>query len=99
MKLGPDVETLGNAAHPRELEKYLAALRAGAQQIPLGSPAGNLHPVERESLRNAHPSPLWGNISNSLWRWNNGATATWSTVNTANITGGGTAEATGALAA
>jgi len=98
VKFGPDVETLGNAAHPRELEKYLTALRAGAYQIPLGSPAGDLHPVERESLRNAHPSPLWGNINNLLYRWNNNATATWSTVNTANITGGGTAEATGALA-
>ena len=95
---GPDVETLGNAAHPRELEKYLAALSAGAYQIPLGSPAGDLHPVERESFRNAHPSPLWGNINNSLYRWNNNAAATWSTVNTANITGGGTAEATAALA-
>jgi hypothetical protein len=98
VKFGPDVETLGNAAHPRELEKYLAALRAGAYQIPLGNPAGDLHPVERENLRNAHPSPLWGNINNLLYRWNNNATATWSTVNTANITGGGTAEATGALA-
>jgi IPT/TIG domain/Matrixin len=98
VKFGPDVETLGNAAHPRELEKYLAALRAGAYQIPLGNPAGDLYPVERESLRNTHPSPLWGNINNSLWRWNNNATATWSTVNTANITGGGIAEATGALA-
>jgi len=99
LEFQPGVESLGNAAHPRELGKYLAALRTGAQQISLTMPAGDLHPVEHESLRNAHPSPLWGNINNSLWRWNNGATATWSTVNTANITGGGIAEATGALAA
>src|SRR6266700_2993243 len=45
VKFGPDVETLGNAAHPRELQKYLAALRGGAYQISLGSPAGDLQPV------------------------------------------------------
>src|SRR5262249_14255166 len=98
MGFSPGMETLDNAAHPRELTKYIAALRRGAQQIPLGTPAGSLQPVDHASTGAPHPSPLWGNISNVLYRWTNNATATWTTVNTANITGGGIAEATGALA-
>ncbi|MEP6802252.1 MAG: IPT/TIG domain-containing protein [Acidobacteriota bacterium] len=85
----------------RELNGFLGFLRSGTrvERIHPPAPKGNLVPVEHEQERRNRVRPMWGNISNSLYRWNNGATAVWTLVNQANITGGGTAEATGALAA
>jgi hypothetical protein len=42
--------------------------------------------------------PHWGYIGDSRWRYNDGATEAWSYDGTANMTGGGVAEANGALA-
>ena len=85
----------------RELTGFLGFLRSGSRVARSHTPVpeGALVPVEHERERRNRVRPFWGNISNSLYRWNNGATAVWTLVNTANITGGGTAEATGALAA
>jgi hypothetical protein len=89
------------ASTPRELTRFLAGLRpvrpGGAVASTSVRPAGALRPVEH--ARSAGRHPLWGNISDSLYRWSNGATALWTLTGTANITGGGTAEAIGALAA
>ena len=98
---------------PRELARFIAGLRlqrrgadAGTRTRPRtrtqpspseGSPSGFLKPVQH--LRSAGRTPQWGNINNSLYRWNNGATAVWTLSGTANITGGGSAEAIAALAA
>ena len=84
---------------PRELARFLDYLDAGAAgPRPLSiEPAGELTPVvHQEPGKTVRPE--WGNINNSLWRYNNGATAAWSFNGTANVTGGGVAEATGALA-
>jgi IPT/TIG domain-containing protein len=85
---------------PRELATFLNFLDAGApssvSEAP-ASPVGRLEPVVHETERSGL-TPEWGNINNSLWRWNNGATAGWQLVGTANITGGGTTEAVAALA-
>ncbi len=95
------VDAADSESSPRELDPFLVFLRSGARtssrraRVPEGALIDVEHP--RESRNRIHP--LWGNISNSLYRWNNGATATWTLVNQANITGGGTAEATAALAA
>lgn len=85
---------------PRELTRFLDFLDAGGsgESAPGQSPVGQLTPVVRTPPRRGIV-PEWGNINNSLWRYSNGATAAWSFDGTANMTGGGTAEATGALAA
>jgi hypothetical protein len=84
---------------PRELAGFLDALRRGSVGAAgrAAVPAGALTPVRRAA--SAGRRPAWGNINNALYRWNNGATATWTFNGTANITGGGTSEATSALAA
>ena len=84
---------------PRELSRFLDYLDAGtAGPRPLSAePAGELTPILHGETGRAI-RPEWGNINNSLWRYNNGATAAWSYNGTANMTGGGVAEATGALA-
>jgi hypothetical protein len=80
---------------PRPLESFLDSLESGAASPARpGAPVGPLEPVVR-----ARPGkrPLWGNINDSLWRWNP-ATAVWTLDGTANITGGGVGESTRALA-
>lgn len=86
-------------SRPRELTRFLHAIRRGSfAGVADPAPAGALKPV-RHAATIDRRRPLWGNISDTLYRWNNGATAAWTFSGTANITGGGTAEATGALAA
>ena len=95
------VERIERESHaPRRLEAYLAALASGAWPDSLvGSPVGKLSALTHARDRAGRAiKPLWGNIGDSLWRWNNSATAVWSTSGTANMTGGGAAEAAGALA-
>jgi hypothetical protein len=83
---------------PRDLTRLMDFLRNGAKgpELVAGRPTGELKPTihfrpEREI------SPNWANIG-SLWRYNNGASAGWVLDGVANITGGGAAEATRALA-
>ena len=82
---------------PRNLEKFLTFLRRGAQPMEVAGDVAGLslapvvHPVEREL------NPSWAPIS-GLWRYSNGANAGWTLDGTANISGGGTAEAQRALA-
>lgn len=87
--------------HPRDLDRFLAFLREGASSANalLGSPVGKLESVHHSTDRSGRVIPLWGNINDFLWRWNNGATAIWTLEGTANMTGGGVTEATNALAA
>ena len=90
---------LADATAARRLDSFLASLRRGIfAATRLAVPRGKLRPVEHRDKISAGKSPQWGNINDSLWRWNNNATAAWTLNGTANITGGGTAEATGALA-
>lgn len=83
----------------RELNAFLEALSLGTStRASLASPAGSLHPVSHSSDRFGRAIPQWGNISNQLWRWTNNATAAWTLVNSANMTGGGSAEAIASMA-
>ena len=84
---------------PRELIGFLTYLRAGAREpFPAAFAAeGALTPVDHLDAVPFRPAPEWGNINDQLWRYSNNATAAWSLVGSANITGGGTAEAQGAL--
>ena len=95
---GAEPADLDSESGPRDLAAFLGFLKSAARQpmVSRPSPAGALTPVEHKSQSGKRP--LWGMINNSFWRWNNNATATWTLVNTANMTGGGVAEATGALA-
>ena len=98
-ELGIGASRLAEAMAARRLDSFLASLRRGVfAATRLAVPSGKLTPVEHRDKVSARKSPLWGNISDQLWRWNNNATAGWTLNGTANITGGGTAEATGALA-
>lgn len=77
---------------PRRLAAFLEFARSpeGAEP-PIGAPpAGRLHPVTHTEFEGM--TPFWGNIG-SLWRWTNGAAAQWKLDGTANVTGGGSAEA------
>jgi hypothetical protein len=84
---------------PRELTGFLDFLDTGAVAVRASAPApvGDLSPVVHAEPRKGLV-PHWGNINNSLWRYNDGATEGWALDGTANMTGGGIAEATGALA-
>ncbi len=83
----------------RPLLEFLASILTGAfEGDGAGSPVGALSAVNHPDKAMEARSPDWANIG-GLWRYNNDATAVWSFNGTANITGGGTAEATGALAA
>ena len=95
---GGEPADLDSESGPRDLAAFLGFLKSAARQPMLSrpSPAGALTPVEHKSQSGKRP--LWGMINNQLWRWNNNATATWTLVNLSNMTGGGVAEATGALA-
>ncbi|HEY6147965.1 MAG TPA: hypothetical protein VIZ69_09715, partial [Thermoanaerobaculia bacterium] len=94
------ISTMEEASALRPLPAFLAALRRGnfAGFRAAAAPAGRLTPVEHPEKVTLGKLPQWGNISNVLYRWNNNATASWTFQGTTNITGGGTAEATGALA-
>jgi hypothetical protein len=83
---------------PRELAKFLASLRTGVfEASPSATPSGTLKPVQHAE-KSGGATPLWGNIADSMFRWANGATATWTISGTANMDGGGLAEAQAALA-
>ena len=97
----PGVDVVSREANrrPRNLQRFLNFLegRAPSREIT-ASPRGRLEPVQHTEAASRAPKPLWGNINNFLYRWNNNATAVWSLNGTANIDGGGVAEAAGALA-
>jgi hypothetical protein len=91
------------SGQPRELAAFTSFLRAGAS-LPMRfspAPVGTLQPVVHKDV----PEPLFRNWDNmrdgggnpSRWRWNP-ANALWMLDGTANMTGGGIAEANGALA-
>jgi hypothetical protein len=85
-------------SRPRELTRFLAALRTGSLDgFSSIGPTGVLKPVGHPIA--GHVKPEWSNIygNSFLVRWNP-PTAQWTLQGSANITGGGTAEATGALA-
>ena len=84
---------------PRDLAKFLDFLDAGGATPLEASPApvGKLSAVAR-ATEHSRLTPQWGNINGSMWRYSNGATAAWKLVGTANMTGGGVAEATNAIA-
>jgi len=87
-----------NPGSPRELSGFLASLSSSDRPIPSAaiSPAGSLQSVlHSEYARDIQP--LWDNIG-SLWRYTNGASAVWTLDGTANVTGGGIAEANAAAA-
>jgi hypothetical protein len=86
---------------PRELSGFLACLRAKAAGVCESAFAaeGALTPVVHPEAVPSRLSLEWGNINDNLWRYTNNATAVWMLTGTANITGGGTAEAQGAVAA
>jgi hypothetical protein len=97
----PGVDVLANEGNgrPRDLQRFLTLLEGRAPSRAItASPRGKLEPVRHAEAASRAPRPLWGNINDSLWRWNNNATAVWSLNGTANIDGGGIAEDTGALA-
>src|SRR5262249_7031679 len=84
---------------PRSPPAFLRALRrSGSEPAASAAPRGVLKSVVHADYVSRDLLPNWGNLS-GLWRWTNGATAVWSIDGTANITGGGTAEVTGATAA
>ncbi|MDQ2977708.1 MAG: FG-GAP-like repeat-containing protein, partial [Acidobacteriota bacterium] len=99
-KLAGSAATFAEAAAPRPLRSFLANVRRGVFAAQgAATVLGSLKPVEHASKILDGKKPLWGNINNSLYRWNNNATAAFTLVGTANMTGGGIAEATAALAA
>ena len=80
----------------REVSAMLRSLRLGARHFRSGSvPQGKLSPVVHAVAGGIGMQPEWANIG-GLWRYNNNATAVWTLLGTANITGGGAAEAQGA---
>jgi hypothetical protein len=91
----PD-EVGGELSAPRPLAEFLAYLAGGApgEFAALTGPVGFLSPVHHDEVERA---PNWGHINNSRYRFSN-PTAVWSLDGAANITGGGSAEAAGALA-
>ena len=83
---------------PRSLPAFLRALRHfGSEPTASASPHGALKSLVHAEYVSRNLVPNWGNLS-GFWRWTNGATAAWKIDGTANITGGGTAEVTGATA-
>jgi subtilase family serine protease len=96
---GDDTVETPDTSVPRELSGFFESLRAsgGPALSARISPAGKLTSVVHpEFVPDIHP--LWDNIG-SLWRYTNGASAVWTLDGTANVTGGGIAEATAAAAA
>src|SRR5262245_16968416 len=91
---------MSDMAAPRELSEFLRFLRQPddltltVSQAPLGDLSAVIHPEYIDD----RPRPAFGSTAGALWRWNNGATATWTLEGTAKITGGGINEATRAAA-
>lgn len=83
---------------PRELTAFLAAIRSGSFDGQRTPPEGSLVPVRHPEDGSPVKRPDWSNINSSLYRWSNNATAGWTLIGSANMTGGGAAQATGALA-
>ncbi len=82
----------------RELGRFLASLRTGVFEAGAAAkPSGTVAPLHHAE-KAADVSPQWGYIADSFFRWNNNATATWTISGTANMDGGGIAEAQAALA-
>jgi hypothetical protein len=97
--LRPRSTTLQEASGPRDLTSFLDFLRRGARSsIAIGKPIGDMVPVARPGVGSRRIVPEWGYLNNTRYRWNNNATAVWTLEGTANIDGGGVAEAQGALA-
>jgi hypothetical protein len=88
-----------SAAGSRDLDQFVSFLRGGASSVEPTrvAPVGQLTPVDGSSGK-FHIQPNWGNMNDQLWRWNNAATAVWMREGTANMTGGGNAEAIAAMA-
>jgi hypothetical protein len=86
----------GELSLPRPLGEFLAYLAGGASGEFAGrtGPVGFLVPIRHDEVERG---PNWGHINNSRYRFSN-PTAVWSLDGTANMTGGGSAEAAGALA-
>ena len=85
---------------PRLLDRFLLFVRTGRfEESVTAAPSGKLEPIRHAQDRSGHVIPQWGFLDDTLYRWNNGATAAWSLSGTTNIDGGGVAEAGGALAA
>jgi len=84
---------------PRALASFLDFLDSGASApiARMESAVGDLTPVVHKEPRKGMV-PHWGFLSDMLLRYSNGATESWSYDGTANMTGGGTAQATAALA-
>src|SRR6202162_695273 len=97
---GPAVQKSQDNRLPRRLTPFLAAMDAGSFEENVdGAPAGKFEPVHHEQDGVGRLIPQWGTLGNALYRWANNATAVWTLSGTANITGGGVGEATGAVAA
>ena len=83
---------------PRALDAFKRFLRDPSARdfITVATPLGGLVPL-RDDTAGTAVIEKWLSFS-GLWRWNNGATASWYLDGTANITGGGATEAANALA-
>jgi hypothetical protein len=91
--------SLDSTQGPREFDEFRSYLRSGARGVQSqgSGPDGDLQAV-RQFVSFRTIEPTWGHIKNNRWRYSNGANAGWTLDGTANMTGGGTAEATRALA-
>jgi subtilase family serine protease len=99
---GIDVDREDAATAPeasRELSGFLEFLRRPGRGafVSSASPSGELASVLHQKYAKSTPRPEWDNIG-GLWRWNNGASAAWTTDGQANVTGGGTTQAANATA-
>jgi len=90
---------LDSQSPPRSLARFLGDVRTGhfGGTASLPSIRGELSPVTHQASN--VKTPKWGYINNILFRYTNGATTGWTLSGTSNVTGGGIAEATAALAA
>ncbi|HEV8118926.1 MAG TPA: matrixin family metalloprotease [Thermoanaerobaculia bacterium] len=95
----PGVDSDEDTSAPRHLDAFLKTMRQGGQSLSAtAGPRGALKSVVHPEYAGRSVTPQWGNYT-PMWRWNNGATAVWKIDGTANISGGGNAEVTGAMAA
>jgi hypothetical protein len=91
--------SLQRATAVRRLDHFLDALRRGVfTERVVAATVGRMTPITHEERVSRAPVPLWSNIGDVFFRWNNGATAVWTLSGAANVDGGGVAEATNALA-
>ena len=96
---GESVPGTGYEKKPRLLALFLASLRTGNLAADVSAtPSGTFEPVRHERDGSGRAIPQWGTLGGALYRWSNNATAVWTLSGTANINGGGVAEATGATA-